>query len=363
MVDARRRPTFHIPGEPLMVTASPLEQVERFDRFMELTGLDGDDLLVTPIVTTPIPVYPPLYPEPGCFGETEAGTPRRRWASIKAEAMWHPLMWLPRRVALRYMVAEPGDNLDDQENLTVETDDAWAVRVCMELGAAGLYDSDTGEWLDILSAAGIDIDNDADLARVEEWLDGEPDPILDAIDLTHILDDDENPDWAFGETSVWMESLQVMLWATHSESLLDSARRLRDGCRNGVPSTDDADGFEIGVAPAPDDSDTDPEVTVEPIDPDRARDSAAGIAFFGAMSFGSIHPDEFRWWEWLRNEMAERPDMNVEELAEGPVTLLVDHLTELVDDFVPVIEETAATVGGVTQFAGASDPGLAAVEV
>jgi hypothetical protein len=346
MVEARRRPTFHTPGEPLQVTASPLEPVERFGWWLDASGMAADDVLVTPIVTTPLPIYPAGYPEPGAFGGT-----RRRWSGVRPEFMWHPLMWLPRRVALRYSIADP-DNPDlPAELLERESDDAWAVRVTMELASAGLYSIETGEWLDVLSGAGLDIDNDADLARVEEWLDGAPDPILDAIDLAPILDDPERLDWAFGETALWMSSLKMMLWATHSESLLDSARRLHQGLLVGVPADDSPDAYEIGAR-----GEGDFTTPLVPLDPTRARTSAAGIAFFGSTVFSDVDPEEKLWWDVITETMAEATStaMPAGELADGPVLRLVEHLGELVEDFVPPMEDAAVAIaGGISQFADA----------
>lgn len=347
MTEARRRPTFHIPGEPLMVTASPLEPVERLSMFLEMSGLDFDEVLVTPIVTTPIPVYPPNYPEEGCFGHFDDGTPRRRWAGLKPEMLWHPLLWLPKRVALRYMIATSEEEFSSPNpNLTVESDDAWAVRVCMETAAAGFYDTDTGEWLDILSAAGLDIEDPDDYARVEAWLDGADDETLAAIDLSYVLDDEDNPDWAFNETAIWMESLQVMLWATHSESLLHSVRALQVACMDGVRPTDTGDSVEID--PVDEDSGED----LVPIDPDRARRSIENLAFFGSTSFSSIHPAEQQWWDWFTSDLEGADPMDAESLAAGPVSVLVEHLSDLRDDWVPVIEESAAALGGVNAFTG-----------
>lgn len=337
-VQARYRGGLQSVGEPLLVTASPIEEIERLDAFIQLSGLTQDDLIATPIVTTPIPLYPPDYDQPGCFGEGPGGA-RRRWAGVKPDAMWHPLMWLPPRVALRYMVATLNPDVEGGEELVVESDDAWAVRVCMEVAAVGLYNSDTGEWLDVLSMVGIDTDKQLDLDRVQRWLDGAPDTDLDGIDLTPLLDDAEDIDWAFSEANLWMESLQMMMWATHSESLLESARMLHAGCTRGVSPDDDPDAFDVL---APEDG------VLVPIDINRALNSAESIAMFGWSSFGGIAPEERLWWDWIIGELREGPIDSPEDLASGPLAEILDHLSSIRDDLVPALEDAAAAIGEPT---------------
>ena len=318
MIEARRRGTFHVAGEPLVVSSSPTECVDRLAAMSAFTGLPAKSLLTTPIVTTPIPCYPASWEEG-----------RRRWAGTRAEAMWHPLMWLPKRVAHRYtLVAAEGSDAPAEEP-RLEDDDAWALRVCLELSSAGLYDEETGEWLDVLSGAGLDIDDDADLARVQEWLDGADDPVLDAIDLAPLLLRDP-ADWAVAEAAAWMPTMRVMVWGTHADALVEKGDILLDAIRNGVHLEGGGRG---------------------PISLEAAKEEAALQLFFARDTFRTIDQEEGLVWALYESEADSAADLDglarVLESAQA-------RLKALAEMFVPVIEEAGRIVGAdVEQFAGA----------
>ena len=323
MIEARRRGTFHVAGEPLVVSSSPTECVDRLAAMSAFTGLPAESLLTTPIVTTPIPCYPASW---------DVG--RRRWAGTRPEAMWHPLMWLPKRVAHRYTLVSAAGDEAEAEQPRLEGDDAWALRVCLELSSAGLYDEETGEWLDVLSGAGLDIDDDADLARVQEWLDGAADPVLDGIDLAPLLLRDP-PDWAVAEAAAWMPTMRVMVWGTHADALLEKGDVLLDAIRGGVH----LDGGGRG-----------------PISLGSAKEEAALLLFFARDVFRTIDEEEGLVWALYEAEADSAEDLDglvrVIELAQ-------DRLRALAEMFVPVIEEAGRVIGaGVEQFAGA-DPAAA----
>lgn len=320
MIEARRRGIFHVPGEPLVVSSSPIECMERFAAMSEFTGLGPEMLLSTPLITTPLPRYP-----------AEWGEGHRRWPGTRPEAMWHPLMWLPRRVAHRYTLVSNSPETGDGGQRRLEGDDAWALRVCLELAAAGLYDEETGEWLDVLSGAGLDVDDDADLARVQEWLDGADDPVLDGIDLAPLLLRDP-ADWAVAEAAAWMPTMRVMVWGTHADALVEKGDFLLDAIRNGVH----LDGGGRG-----------------PISLASAKGEAATLLFFARDVFRTIDEEEGLVWALYEAEADGAEDLDglvrVIELAQ-------DRLRALAEMFVPVIEEAGRVIGaGVQQFAGA-DP-------
>lgn len=327
MIEARRRETFHVPGEPLVVSSSPIECMERFAVMSEFTGLGPEMLLSTPLVTTPLPRYPADWSEGS-----------RRWSGTRPEAMWHPLMWLPRRVAHRYTLVSGatgdgvGSGADAERRL--EGDDAWALRVCLELASAGLYDEETGTWLDMLSSVGIDVEDDADLARVQEWLEGAADPVLDGIDLTPVLLRDE-PDWAVGEAAAWMPTLRVMVWGTHAEAILEYADALIDAINNGVHlAAADTASSERG-----------------PIALDAAKAEAASVLFFAVDAFSSLDAAEDAVWASLSAEAADAADLDALRTILGSARKRLQLLAEL---FVPVIEDAARIVGAEpAQFAGA----------
>jgi hypothetical protein len=113
----------------------------------------------------------PRYPADGFAG--------RRWEGVDPRAMWLPLMWLPTRVALPYLTEDPSLG-----KAVFEAPDEWAARVALELSASGLYDPETGRWVDVLALHGIDITDEDSVERVGSWLAGSDDPVLDGIDLS-----------------------------------------------------------------------------------------------------------------------------------------------------------------------------------
>jgi hypothetical protein len=156
----RRRPFLLDEGETILLSDSALQVVTRRRKFMEATGLTLDEIYVDPVLALPVPIYPK---------EWSPGT--RRWPGVNPQAMWHPLMWFPARLRARYTEGE-----------YEEPDDSWGMRVLLEMSAAGMYDPGSGTWVDILYHYGLDIDDPITLDRVQDWLDGEPDPILDGIE-------------------------------------------------------------------------------------------------------------------------------------------------------------------------------------
>ena len=88
-------------------------------------------------------------------------------------------------VAPTALVAGPARHrylLEEDSACTPEPDDIWCLRVCLELQAAGLYDTDTGTWIDA-SLAGLNGNDPDTAARVDRWLAGAPDSLLDRLDL------------------------------------------------------------------------------------------------------------------------------------------------------------------------------------
>lgn len=205
---APRRRAHQVPGENLLLDENILASPARAREFSEFAGIELRDLVISPLAAVAVPIYN--------FAQTPAGaTGLRRWTHTRPEAMWHPLMWLPPRLASRYRYK------DRENNVLYENDDQWAARVAMELTAAGLYDPDTGEWVDVLATAGIDVEDEMDLARIEDWLDGEPDEILDEIDLTDVLLQEDNETWALVSILVLEDVLWQASWAMVANSLIE----------------------------------------------------------------------------------------------------------------------------------------------
>ncbi|MFJ1511751.1 hypothetical protein [Cellulosimicrobium funkei] len=252
-----RRRTFDAgPGAGLLLPASAIETVARLHRWQAFAGLADGELLLSPLSASPLPL-PWTVP---------AG--RRRWATVRPEAMWHPLLWLPERLSTPRVLRDPvtGETWG-------ETYDEWALRVVLELTEASpvtldgqewvllhdpahdrfvrpvgpedhdlvpLFDARTGTWLDVLSTVGLDVDDPADVARVEAWLAGGADAALDAVDLDrHLRADGRDPAWSLdrvhrplagpGESRTYVEDLRDASSALVARELGERAARLGRG--------------------------------------------------------------------------------------------------------------------------------------
>lgn len=159
------------PGESLLMSLSAIDLTGRAEAYARDTGLPPEDIVLAPVVTVPMPVR-----------VSDGADGVMPWEG-DWRMLWHPLCWLPASAALRLVVE------DEMGESRGETDDEWALRVALEMIATGLYDTDEG-WLDILAAAGLDLENPLDAGRVEAWAAGEADEQLDAIDLTSMFSPD-----------------------------------------------------------------------------------------------------------------------------------------------------------------------------
>ncbi|MFS0884966.1 hypothetical protein [Aeromicrobium sp. 179-A 4D2 NHS] len=177
-MSAVRRRILTNPNESLLLCHSAFDLSARFGEFADMSGVPETAIVSNALSAVPIPDYREI--EPG----------RRRWEGTRPEFMWHPLMWLPERLAYRYSITTT-------DGRTIgEITPVYTIRVISELSAAGLYDTETGTWLDVLSVVDLDITDPAVQERVAAWLDGNPDPILDEIDLSVMLVNDD-PEWAY----------------------------------------------------------------------------------------------------------------------------------------------------------------------
>lgn len=207
-----RRPFLSDPGEPLLLGRSPIIAGARFGMFVDWSGLGPNDVVSSPLTSIPMPRYRAQYPGGG-----------RLWRSVRPEAMWHPLMWLPRRLAGRMVVEE-----DEEGSPTViESPGEWSVRVALEMSMSGLYDSATGQWVDVLALSGLDIDDEATLTRLRDWLRGEPDPVLDGIDLEEHLDVDDGG-WSFSLAQEIVPDLTEYSYALSSAALIEAVEDLAE---------------------------------------------------------------------------------------------------------------------------------------
>lgn len=207
--------SFGTPGEHLVLFrgADPVSFFERERWFQEVTGLSSDRIVSSPLCAVPLPVA-----QRNDLGFLD------RWPSdMNPELLWLPVFWLPEMVLTRYVIENPGVEED-----RVETDDEWALRVASELGAAGLYDPETGSWIDVMAAHGIDIEAPDTVLRLSAWLAGESDPVLDNIDLAPLF---ALRDEAGNAIDLHYEALQFAVDATPlatTAQLASFAERLMD---------------------------------------------------------------------------------------------------------------------------------------
>ena len=193
------------PGDILLTPLPPHDAALRLGRFLAASGLDSGDVLTSPTCCTPVPRYPAEWP---------AG--RRRWTGVRPEAMWHPLLWLPTRLAQRVPLDIGGVH-------RFENDEEWIARVAVELAAAGFYHEETGCWADVLALSGLDVTNTPHLDRIGLWLAGGIDDDLDQIDLSGYLDPadpDTDPQWAVHEVHDALDLLHPVGWVVTSHTLL-----------------------------------------------------------------------------------------------------------------------------------------------
>jgi len=219
------RPFLLDEGEGLLLTRPTVDQdgalmpgvvkmSERRSAFEQACGLASTAVTSTPLVSVPLPDY----------AQIEAG--RRRWAGTSPSFMWHPLMWLPERVAMPCVLAETGE--DGQVRERLESADEHAVRIAFEVPEAGLYDPVQGGWVDVLALHGLNLDTPGAAGRVQDWLDGGADPVLDGIDMSSAFDAPQDPSWAAQVTQDLFDDLVPASWHLVSRDLLSSLQGIED---------------------------------------------------------------------------------------------------------------------------------------
>lgn len=164
-----------IEGQVDVVAPIPLHPVLADERRMTLASLLGDrgnEVTLFPSFGS-VP-WPLLLPGNG----HRFGVPGMNFGLA-----WHPMFWLGRDyVAPLYVEQADGDIQ------VLEGQDEWLYRLFLELEHSGLYDSETGTWVDVLATyLDIDIEQEKDAARVQSWIDGADDAALDAFSVDFVI--------------------------------------------------------------------------------------------------------------------------------------------------------------------------------
>lgn len=200
-IQPRRRRFLTYPGESLLVPLNAADFVARFPEFEEITGLDTTDIYLPSITSIPLPMYKDGY-----------GKNHNRLPNVRTDFMWHPFVWLPADIVGRYSITQA-----DGEPPIVEPDDVWALRMGLLMQNTGLYDIATGEWLDVLSVFGLDIDDPEVRERIDAWREGADDEILDSIESDigqTIMDSHEDSEWAITAAMAMAPDVVVSTWHT-----------------------------------------------------------------------------------------------------------------------------------------------------
>lgn len=288
MPQPHRRPFLAEPDNALVLPTSPAALAHNYSAFLDVTGLTAADVVATPLVLIPLPQV------------NRAAGPRGWPATLNPAIAWHPLFWLPDRVAFRY-------RFDADE---IESDQEWAVRVALEVSVSGLYDPTTGTWYDPLAAAGLNIEDPAVQNRVSAWLRGGVDELLSSIDLSDITEQDgDDAHWAVEAVTDLLPALVPASWARLADDLAS----------------------EIG------------DLSLEATDALEASEVAAVIATLAISVLGPVpavageqKPAEL--WAEIVEEL-ETWDAGLDELIAGPIEQLTDSLYAIRDDYWPYVEE------------------------
>ena len=231
----RRRPFLLEPGDTLLLEPDPIRVMVNFGRFAEETGVPTSSLVTSRLCALPVPT--------GSI---------RSWPRVSAEATFLPLLWLPPHLAERktYVIGDDGlahavaSAEAGRSDVYEESEEEWAVRVALELSAAGFYDAESATFLDVMALVGIDLDTDEGLERVRSWLGGASDDDLDllatGLELEGHLRSATEPDWALNEVILDRANLVNCAYAAGTETLTETLVELENAIEAGDASLSDA---------------------------------------------------------------------------------------------------------------------------
>ena len=188
----RRRHLGTIPGDALLMpTGDSTAYTRLFHDFLQASELPPGLLNPSRLCMVPIPAH--------ADREELRDHPVTNWAN--------PLFWLPRQ----WRVNERG-----------ATDDLMGLRATWELTLGGLYDPTEG-FVDVLYAHDIDVETPDGARRVQQWLDGSADDVLDTIDVTQLLSrpESEDEDWVQLLAFEALPGVLQTVWGLNAHSFLE----------------------------------------------------------------------------------------------------------------------------------------------
>lgn len=196
---------FTKPGDSLLLSHDPIEAAIRTQRVIHTLGLDISDVVVSPLTRLPIPMNSGVLPRDG----KPSSRPRPR--DTNATSMWLPFWWLPSSASSRL-------ELDNGQPENINT---MAVRLALELEASNLYDPLTGLWVDVLEPLGIDTTDQDGIDRVEMWLEGGFDAVLNKLNDERIAVSSHGRSML--DSALWLQSrLYPVVWHDGADSLMET---------------------------------------------------------------------------------------------------------------------------------------------
>jgi len=221
------------PGESPTLPERTVPQVLRIGLARDMLGLGDERIITSPAVSFPLPRY-------------LDGAPLRGAPGVRAGALRYPFMWLPEPLRERLEV-DTGDAAT-----TIESDDAWALRIAFEMWGSRLYDIDTGGWLDVLALYDLDADDPATQGRIDAWWAGGQDEDLDAIDLSGVFvpESAEDSDWASIAALALVESFDQASMALSAVDTVALCELVSSGDLTALGTTDPARAVSSLVAVA-----------------------------------------------------------------------------------------------------------------
>lgn len=312
-------------GESLLVTNDPMRCLANHVGAAHAISIRQSDLVASRMSPMPMPIR---------GGRPDSGA--RRFPGIDPKMMWLPVLWLPARLRERcrfqffdgdiVVIDEHGFFAGDTRavatpipgiEVNTESTDVWAIRVALELEACGAYDVDSGTWLDVLDAVGINVDEIEDVQRVESWLAGNPDEDLDRLQDIFMEQDSrdlyqEEPAWALSSALATYRDLLDATWALSSNSMLDAISQVTRGVEDG------------GITEA-----------------SEAKFIANMLCMLAGPLLRWYSDDELEWWQEM-SQSIERFSGSSHDLIAGPLAEIDNRLAAVRDDTWPRMQSATA---------------------